>query len=101
MTTALLLSFSSGPLGMLYSTITGALIMFLLSVLAALFTFGIGLFFTWPVRYGMGSGGEEQIFKNCFTTVQSSAALFFVIMGFSLQGISQTTLNNTRKVQLH
>lgn len=49
MTTALLLSFFFGPLGMLYSTITGALIMFLLSVLAALFTFGIGLFFTWPV----------------------------------------------------
>ncbi|MBK7886744.1 MAG: TM2 domain-containing protein [Bacteroidetes bacterium] len=102
MTTALLLSFFFGPLGMLYSTITGALIMFLLSVLAALFTFGIGLFFTWPVCMVWAAvAARNKSSKTVFTTVQSSAALFFVIMGFSLQGISQTTLNNTGVVQLH
>lgn len=46
---ALLLSFFFGPLGMLYSTVTGAIIMFIITCLVALFTFGFGLIFTWPL----------------------------------------------------
>jgi hypothetical protein len=46
---SILLSFFFGPLGMLYSTVQGAMVMFLVTVLVAAFTFGIGLFVTWPV----------------------------------------------------
>lgn len=47
---AFLLTFLFGPLGMLYSTVTGALIMLGISFVAAfvsLVTFGIPLFFCW------------------------------------------------------
>ena len=48
-TTAVLLAFLFGPLGMLYSTILGALIMFAISIFMSLYTFGIGLIITWPI----------------------------------------------------
>jgi len=46
---ALLLAFLFGPLGMLYSTITGAVIMFIISVPVVLFTAGFGLLLTIPI----------------------------------------------------
>lgn len=49
---ALLLTFFFGPLGMLYSTVSGALIMLAVSligsVMVAVVTFGLGLFLWWP-----------------------------------------------------
>lgn len=47
---ALILAFLFGPLGMLYSTISGAIIMFIIDVILSFFTLGIGLFFTWPIH---------------------------------------------------
>jgi hypothetical protein len=44
--TAVLLS---GPLGMLYSTVVGAFVMFIVNLLAIFGTFGLGLLFTWPL----------------------------------------------------
>ena len=38
-----------GSLGLLYSTITGALVMFGVNVIAAIFTLGFGLILTWPI----------------------------------------------------
>lgn len=46
---ALLLSFFFGPLGMLYSTVAGALVMLFVNLVVALITFGFGLFLTWPI----------------------------------------------------
>ncbi len=46
---SLVLTFLFGPLGMLYSTVPGGLIMIVASLVVALFTFGIGLFVTWPI----------------------------------------------------
>lgn len=46
---ALLLSFLFGPLGMLYSTVAGALVMFIVNVGALLLTAGFGLLLTWPI----------------------------------------------------
>jgi hypothetical protein len=45
----ILLTIFFGPLGMFYSTITGAIVMMIVSLLVGLFTLGIGLIFTWPV----------------------------------------------------
>lgn len=46
---SILLTVLFGPLGMLYSTVSGAVIMIIVSIVAAIFTFGIGLLVTWPI----------------------------------------------------
>ena len=46
---ALLLTFFFGPLGMLYSTVTGGVVMFFVSLFVGFFTLGIGLLVTWPI----------------------------------------------------
>jgi len=46
---AFILTFFFGPLGMLYSTVTGAIVMLIVSFFAGLFTLGVGLLFTWPI----------------------------------------------------
>ncbi|WP_018674549.1 hypothetical protein [Riemerella columbina] len=46
---SLLLTFFFGPIGMLYSTVSGAIIMFIISCIVGIFTLGVGLFITWPI----------------------------------------------------
>ncbi|MGC1853498.1 MAG: DUF2510 domain-containing protein [Solirubrobacterales bacterium] len=46
---AVLLALFFGPLGMLYATVPGALIMFVISIPVALFTLGLGLLITLPI----------------------------------------------------
>ncbi len=46
---ALILTFFFGPLGMLYSTISGGIIMLIITGIVALFTLGVGLLITWPI----------------------------------------------------
>lgn len=46
---ALLLSFLFGPLGMLYATVAGGVIMFFISIPVVLFTGGLGLLLTLPI----------------------------------------------------
>jgi hypothetical protein len=46
---AILLTVLFGPLGMFYSTIAGAIVMIVISLVVALFTLGFGLILTWPI----------------------------------------------------
>jgi hypothetical protein len=46
---AFVLTFFFGPLGMLYSTVTGAVVMLIVSVLAAVVTLGLSVIVTWPI----------------------------------------------------
>jgi hypothetical protein len=46
---AIILGVVFGPLGLLYSTVTGAVVMFIVNILAAVVTFGFGLLLTWPI----------------------------------------------------
>ncbi|MDA8959766.1 hypothetical protein N9F93_01010 [bacterium] len=46
---SLILTLLFGPLGMLYSTVMGGLVMIAVTILVGLFTFGFGLVFLWPV----------------------------------------------------
>jgi hypothetical protein len=48
-TTAFILSLLFGSYGMLYSTVNGAMIMFLIHGLMICFTGGAGLFISWPL----------------------------------------------------
>ena len=45
----ILLTILFGPLGMFYSTITGAVVMLVISLLVGIFTLGLGLFITQPI----------------------------------------------------
>lgn len=47
--TAVLLALFFGPLGMLYSTIAGAIVMFFVNLVVAVFTLGLGLLITFPL----------------------------------------------------
>ncbi|ULH15014.1 hypothetical protein MF271_13750 [Deinococcus sp. KNUC1210] len=47
---ALILTFFFGPLGMLYSTILGGIIMLVVVLVIGIPTAGIGLFFLWPIQ---------------------------------------------------
>jgi hypothetical protein len=46
---AFLLAFFFGPLGLLYSTVTGGIVMFIINIIVAIFTLGFGLLLTWPI----------------------------------------------------
>ncbi len=39
-----------GPLGMFYSTIIGAIIMSIITLIVGIFTMGIGLIIIWPIN---------------------------------------------------
>ena len=44
-----LLTFVFGPLGLLYSSMIGAVILIPIAILIALFTIGVGAFLLWPI----------------------------------------------------
>ena len=46
---AVLLAFLFGPLGMLYATVPGAIVMFFVNIIVAIVTLGLGLFLTLPI----------------------------------------------------
>jgi hypothetical protein len=46
---SILLTVLFGPLGMLYSTIVGGIVMLVISLIVAIFTVGFGLIITWPI----------------------------------------------------
>lgn len=52
---AILLTVLFGPLGMLYSTVPGALIMIVVSIVLGFFTLGLSLMLTWPISIVWGA----------------------------------------------
>ena len=52
---AILLTILFGPLGMFYSTVKGAIIMIVVSVILAVVTLGLGLLITWPASIIWGA----------------------------------------------
>lgn len=46
---AFLLTFLFGPLGMFYTTVLGAIIMIIVSIIVAVLTLGLGPLITWPI----------------------------------------------------
>jgi len=72
---SILLTVLFGPLGMLYSTIAGAVIMAILSVIIAVFTLGFGLFITWPVSIIWGAIAASSHNKRLVTGAASRPVL--------------------------
>lgn len=46
---AIILSVLFGPLGMLYATVIGGVIMIFVNLVVGILTFGFGLLLTWPI----------------------------------------------------
>jgi ABC-type phosphate transport system permease subunit len=57
---SLVLTFFLGPLGMLYSTIWGAIVMIVLSVPVFILTLGHGAFLIWPVSMIWGAWATHR-----------------------------------------
>ena len=57
---SLMLTFFLGPLGMLYSTIPGALVMIALSIPAFIITFGHAGFIIWPLSMIWGAWAAHR-----------------------------------------
>jgi hypothetical protein len=66
---ALLLTFLFGPLGMFYSTVSGAVIMLIVSVVLAMFTLGISFFITWPICMIWGAVAANSYNNTIVTRV--------------------------------
>ena len=69
---SILLTVLFGPLGMLYSTIPGAVIMLVLSVIIAVVTLGIGVLFTWPICVILGAVATSSHNKKLLPTLLPS-----------------------------
>ena len=65
---SILLTVLFGPLGMLYSTIIGAIVMIILSIIVAAFTLGFGLLITWPICIIWGAVAASSYNKNLLAT---------------------------------
>lgn len=52
---ALVLTFLFGPLGLLYVTVLGGVLMTLLAIVVAIFTLGFGLILLWPITMVWGA----------------------------------------------
>lgn len=69
---AIILTLFLGPLGMLYSTVAGAIVMFFINLLMLFFTAGLGLFLTLPI----GIVWAAISARNTHTPVQGSAIYY-------------------------
>ncbi len=49
MVASILLSLIFGPLGLFYASVTGGIVMLLISIVVAIFTLGVGLLITFPI----------------------------------------------------
>jgi hypothetical protein len=52
---ALVLTFFFGPLGLLYASVLGAALLFVIGVIVGVLTLGLGLVFIWPVSMIWGA----------------------------------------------
>ncbi len=65
----ILLTVLFGPLGMLYATIPGALIMIVVTAVVGFLTLGIGLIVTWPICIIWTAVAVNKYNKNLMTGV--------------------------------
>ena len=67
---SLILTFLFGSIGMLYSTIWGAVIMSVVSIITAVITLGMGLFLVWPICMIWGAFATASYNKELFEQIK-------------------------------
>lgn len=68
---SLLLTFLFGSLGMLYSTVVGAIIMFFVEIIVGFLTLGFGLILTHPICMVWGAIAAHRYNKRIMSQYQS------------------------------
>jgi hypothetical protein len=66
---SILLTFLFGPLGMLYSTIPGAIVMMVVSGIVLVTTAGLGFIITWPICIVWGAVATSSYNKKLMAGV--------------------------------
>lgn len=61
---AIILTVLFGPLGMFYSTVSGAVIMLVVTFIAVFVTFGLGILVTWPICIIWGAMAASEYNKK-------------------------------------
>lgn len=82
---SIILTFLFGPLGMLYSTIPGAIIMAILSVIIGVLTFGFGFLLTWPICIIWGAVATSSYNKRLLAGTTSTTAMPMARDGLAVQ----------------
>lgn len=71
---ALVLTFFFGPLGMLYSTVVGAIVMFFANLILGTLTFGLFLLISWPIQMIWAGVAASETRKAAIPTVNVQGA---------------------------
>jgi len=61
---AILLAMLLGPLGLLYSSVMGAIVMFVVNIVIAVVTISFGLILTWPICGAWAFGAVKSSNKK-------------------------------------
>lgn len=72
--TSLILTILLGPLGMLYSTVLGSIIMLIVSIPVAIFTLGFGLLLVWPICVIWGAMAVSSSNKKMLAGAATASA---------------------------
>ena len=67
---AIILTFLFGPLGMFYSTVSGAFILLLIALVVGVVTGGIGLLLIWPISIIWGAMATSSYNKKLIAGAQ-------------------------------
>lgn len=67
---AIILTFLFGPLGMFYSTVSGAFILLVIALVVGVITGGIGLLLIWPVSIIWGATATSSYNKKLIAGAQ-------------------------------
>ena len=70
---SILLTVLFGPLGMLYSTILGGLVMIGVSLVVGVLTLGLGLFLTWPICVIWGAIAANSHNQRLMATIVAAS----------------------------
>jgi len=73
---SIILTVLFGPLGMLYSTISGGIIMLVISFIIAIFTLGLGLMIIWPICIIWGAVSTSSYNQKLLSSQSSTPGNF-------------------------
>lgn len=93
---SILLTFLFGPLGMLYTTIAGAIVMLVINIFIGIVTLGFGLLLTWPICIIWGAIAANSHNKKLLASTDRSPSASVSIGSASpaatyTQGVQQAT----------
>jgi hypothetical protein len=102
--TAFLLAFLFGPIGLLYSSIIGGIVMFILSIIVGIITLGLGLFFVWfgciiwaviAANYTNQNAMKGMSINSSISSTQTSSNQSEKLQNLNNNSLSRTEIHNS------